>query len=451
MPRIDGLVVGDPGRLRQVLNNLLSNAVKFTREGVVALRTEILDHSRSQATVRFAVRDSGIGIDPVNQRKLFQNFVQGDDSMTRKYGGTGLGLAISKQLVELMKGRISLESTPGAGSTFSFTVKFGRQAAEAAVCHEDADLEGLRVLVVDSKGGAAPIVNQLLPSWGCRVEALHHGDLVVPTLKKEAEQQPFRIALIDLDLAEQDGLAVETDIKPDAVIGRTLLIAMTSSPMRGDGLRVHRSGYSGYLVKPFDPEELRGVMREVLRSANRLDPPLVTRHTLIEQREMDGGNSLPRNGNKPQAPVPASATEPEVPDTPKRRALIAEDNLVNQKIAARLLRRVGLDVDVVDNGSEAVQAWESGNYDLILMDCQMPEMDGFEATERIRRQENNGRRTPICALTAHAMKADRDKCLAAGMDDYLTKPVDVEKLREIVERLVPPKGGEEKAATATGD
>jgi CheY-like chemotaxis protein len=429
----------------------------------VTLRAEVSEQSGDRIGIRFSVEDTGIGIPPEQQSKLFKNFVQADDSMTRKYGGTGLGLAISKQLVELMKGRIGFESTEGKGSKFWFTAEFGRRAADSDE-QPVPDLSGLRVLVVDRKKSSLSPLHRHLPNWGCKTEVVDHGSLVVPTLKKAAAARPFRIALIDLELAAQDGLSVESSIKMDPEIGRTSLIAVTSSPMRGDGLKVHRAGYSGYLAKPFEPEDLRGVIAEVLRNENRLEPPLATRHTVAEQRSRPRIQDkkkhakpveTPRTVKQPveaqQSVLPkprAKATSKAAADNgSKSKALIAEDNLVNQKIAARLLQRVGLDVDVVSNGLEAVKACETTAYDLILMDCQMPEMDGFEATERIRRLENNGRRTPICALTAHAMKSDREKCLASGMDDYLTKPVDAKKLGDMVKKLIPQEAG--KAAGAS--
>jgi PAS domain S-box-containing protein len=454
MPKLPCLALGDPGRLKQVLNNLLSNALKFTKAGSVTLRSEIVRQTTSNFAVRFSVSDTGIGIPHDQQQKLFKNFVQVDDSMSRKYGGTGLGLAISKQLVGLMGGSIGLQSQPGKGSTFWFTVLLGKQAVDPGSEDLVSALEGVRVLVVDRKNSAAPLVNEHLRAWNCRPAILSDGNQVVPFLKQEMHGgKPVRIALIDLELAKTGGLNVQKDIKQDSEIGGTLLIAMTSSPMRGDGMTVHQSGYAGYIVKPFQPEELRAVMATVLRPARPADSPLVTRHSVHDQigRAIEGkavsiaGQPVPVN-----KPVASAATEPVKPApaaaTRQTRALVAEDNLVNQKIAARLLQKVGLEVDVVGDGEQALKAWERGGYDVIFMDCQMPVMDGFEATERIRHQENGDQRTPICALTAHAMKTDRDKCLAAGMDEYLTKPVDLVSLSRIVKELVPAAAPENRAA-----
>ena len=278
------------------------------------------------------------------------------------------------------------------------------------------------------------------------------------------EGSPFRVALIDLELAQLDGVRVEQQVLSEPDIADTLMISLTSSPMRGDGIRVHRAGYSGYLVKPVQSEELRGVIGEVLRAGKNGSPPLVTRHTVNEQQYrlrtkkpvVIADVSSIEAPTRPAAesipePPPAPETEPEIaPKRERPRVLVAEDNAVNQKIAARLLQKVGLDVDVVGNGREAVEAWDKTSYDLILMDCQMPDMDGFEATEWIREREDNGVRVPICALTAHAMEADREKCLSAGMDHYLSKPIDLKKLTEAVDQLVHSKDQPDVHADALG-
>ncbi len=445
LPPLTAMAVGDPGRLRQVLNNLLSNAVKFTHHGTVSLRAEIVRQTAEQMTARFTVSDTGIGIPADQQQKLFENFVQVDDSTTRKYGGTGLGLAISKQLVDLMGGRIGLESHAGRGSAFWFTAALGKRALSFQGAAGVPELAGVRVLVADRKAAAASIARQL-PVWKCESLAVHHGREVVPALKQAAaEGKPVRVALIDLELAELDRLDIRKEIGEDPEIADTPLVAMTSSPMRGDGMRVHRSGYAGYLAKPYRTEELRGVLAAVLRPSRTPGSPLVTRHSLSDEEHLAKAKRAAQSVRQTEpAAAPASGgpapPSPRPVEMPKRRALVAEDNLVNQKIASRLLQKAGLAVDVVDNGREAVAAWENTRYDLIFMDCQMPEMDGFEATEEIRRKEKNGSHTPICALTAHAMKADREKCLASGMDHYLTKPVDFVKLKQAIEELAPAGG-----------
>ncbi len=431
---LDFLAVGDPGRIRQVLNNLLSNALKFTDSGKIELTAGVIGAGEQRVVVRFQVDDTGIGIAREHQQRLFQNFVQGDDSMTRRYGGTGLGLAISKQLVELMGGRIGFQSEPGQGSSFWFTVPLGRHRA----LPETGDVErldGIRVLVADRRNSAERLVKDYLEPAGCYAEALPDGRRLAAVLRRAAsEGRPFEVALIDLALAQADHVRIQEDIRSDPRITATRLIAMTSAPMRGDGLRVRRAGYSGYLVKPFTPAELRGVIAEVLRRRGEKEPPLVTRHTLAAARR---NRTKGRTGNQKAAATVSRAAAVRAPAAPgSGRVLVAEDNPINQKVAVRLLERAGFQVDIANNGREAVEAWERRRYDLILMDCQMPEMDGFEATAYIRSREGNGTRTPICALTAHAMKSDAEKCLAAGMDGYLSKPVNGAKLTEVVTRLI---------------
>jgi len=454
-PDLDCDVIGDPGRLKQVLNNLMGNALKFTPKGRITLKTEFLRQTPEKITVRFSVEDTGIGISVDQRQHLFQNFSQGDGTMTRKYGGTGLGLAISKQLVELMGGQIGVQSALGKGSTFWFTAPFGKQPLKTPVEDRAAELDGLQILVADSKASALPLVTQHLPSWSSKGVMVNQAERILPTLRQAAAAgDPFRIVLVDLELDHFDNSQLLEEIRKDPALESTLVISMTASPMRGDGLRLRQAGYSGYLVKPFQPSDLEGVICEVLRTGRQPSGPLVTRHTVSEQehrsRTAEPPAEAPAQDPTPpsvvEAPPPATSepaplgpAEPVAP-AKKRRVLVAEDNTVNQKIAARLLQRVGLDVDVVGNGREAVDAWKNANYDLILMDCQMPDMDGFEATEWIRQHEKNDRRTPICALTAHAMEADKEKCLNAGMDHYLSKPVDLQKLRDAVDRLVHTNG-----------
>ncbi len=435
--QLDFLVTGDPGRIRQVLNNLLSNALKFTESGRIGLTTEVTSAGDRRVAVRFQVDDTGIGIAAEHQPRLFQNFVQGDDSMTRRYGGTGLGLAISKQLVELMGGRIGFQSEPGKGSSFWFTVPLGCHA-EAAAPEGRRRLDGVRVLVVDRRSSAEKLIANYLDSSGCEAVSLTDGRKLAGVLRRAAaEGRPFHAALIDLSVAQADDVRVQDDIQADPLISNTRLIAMTSAPMRGDGLRVRRAGYSGYLVKPFTAGELQGVIAEVLRRSGEKDSPLVTRHTLIaSRRERSRCNGFPARDGKAAGGVGDQRGGPLCPAGEGRRILVAEDNPINQKVAVRLLEKAGFDVDIANNGREAVEAWERNQYDLILMDCQMPEMDGFEATAYIRSREDNGTHTPICALTAHAMKADAERCLAAGMDDYLSKPVNGERLTEVVSRLI---------------
>jgi len=426
------MAVGDPGRLRQVLNNLVDNAIKFTNHGSISVRSELLSQTERSLTLRFTVSDTGVGIPADQRRRLFESFAQGDDTTSRRYGGTGLGLAISRQLVELMGGKIGVDSEPGRGTSFWFTVAFGKHTSASRPQDEpEQSLNGLRVLVADRRQSAAAISERQLAAFGCRAEIVYHGQQIVGALRKAAASlSPIRVALVDLELASEDQFDAAATLGQLGHIPKPLLIAMTSVPMRGDGLRVHQGGYSGYLVKPVQAAELRKMIAAVLRTEGVPDARLVTRHSISENQDA---------GASPTASWTGKYGGAEAGDDVKavvHRALVAEDNLVNQRIATKLLEKTGLTVDVVSNGREAVDASLRTAYDLILMDCQMPEMDGFEATAEIRRREGDTRHTPICALTAHAMTTDREKCLAAGMDDYLSKPVDIVKLKEMVDHLV---------------
>jgi two-component system sensor histidine kinase/response regulator len=420
---VPNYVVGDPGRVRQVLTNLLGNAIKFTERGKVSVLTELIGDVGQTLTLRFMVQDTGIGISNEHKDRLFQSFVQGDNSTTRKYGGTGLGLAISRQLVEMMGGEIGFNSERNRGTTFFFTVVFEKAPAvipfdeEATpAAREGKHLEGVPVLVLTPKTSSAAPMIQYLENWRCPYVHVHSPVELTDALRSAKQGQPFRIVLVDLDGPGVDPAAIAGHIHLDKGLKGTLLVAMTSSPIRGDGQELRAAGYGGYLHKPVRAQQLYETLVLVLKNAVETKPipeptPLVTRHTLAEQEKR-------RNG------------QPAV--------LLAEDNLINQRIAVRLLQKIGLSADVVNNGREAVEALERMTYDLILMDCQMPEMDGFEATAEIRKRESShsNRRTLICALTANAMVGDREKCLAAGMDDYISKPVALGDLQATIQRLL---------------
>jgi two-component system, sensor histidine kinase and response regulator len=413
---------GDPGRLRQVLTNLVGNAVKFTEQGEVVLRVNLVEGaSSSHAVLRFEISDTGIGISPDLQPRLFQSFVQADGSTTRRYGGTGLGLAISKRLVALMGGSIAVESQAGKGSTFWFTARFERQPGEAVTAPGTATrLAGRRVLVVDDNATNRQILRQQLSHWGLRVSTVEDGPRALLALDAAAVSgPPFDLAVLDFKMPEMDGLSLGRAIKANPRLSAVKLVLLTSFGQKGHGAEAARAGISGYLTKPVDEADLHDCLAEILGGAPAR-PSLVTRHSLRENRP------------------PVSA-----------RILVAEDNEVNQKVAVRILEKLGYRVDVADNGREAVEAVARTRYDAVLMDGQMPEMDGFEATARIRESEGGGRRTPIVAMTASAMKGDREKCLAAGMDDYVAKPIGPDSLQAVLSRWVEAEsqaGGEEAAA-----
>ena len=416
---------GDPGRLRQVLTNLVGNAVKFTETGEVVLRVTLDEPAGDAVVVRFEVRDTGIGIDPELKSRLFQSFVQADGSASRRYGGTGLGLAISKRLVSLMGGGIDVLSRPGRGSTFWFTVRLERQAPEASPAPApSARLAGRRVLVVDDNATNRQILKQQLGYWGLRTTTVESGPKALAALRQAAANGPgFDLAILDMKMPEMDGLALGRAIKDEPSLAGVRLVLLTSFGQRGHGAEASRIGIAAYLTKPVDEADLYDCLVEVMdETRRRRAPHLVTRHSLRELRP----------------PVAA-------------RVLVAEDNEVNQKVAARILEKLGYRVEVAENGKEALEACARTRYDAVLMDGQMPGMDGFEATRRIREREREagGPRLPIIAMTASAMKGDREKCLEAGMDDYVSKPVTPEALEAVLRRWVgAPAASAEKAAAA---
>jgi len=401
---------GDPGRLRQVLTNLVGNAVKFTEKGEVVLRVTLDESAEEAALVRFEVRDTGIGIDGELKPRLFQSFVQADGSASRRYGGTGLGLAISKRLVSLMGGSIDVDSRPGRGSTFWFNVRLERQAEAAAVAAPSARLAGRRVLVVDDNATNRQILRHQLGYWGLRVTAVESGPRGLALMQQAAAAGTgYDLAILDMKMPEMDGLALARAIKQETALTSVRLVLLTSFGQRGHGAEASKIGIAAYLTKPVDEADLYDCLVEVLDEARaRRAPHLVTRHSLREQRP----------------PVAA-------------HVLVAEDNEVNQKVAVKILEKLGYRVELAETGKEALAACARRRYDAVLMDGQMPGMDGYEATRRIRERETRGgRRVPIIAMTASAMKGDREKCLEAGMDDYITKPVTPDSLEEVLRKWV---------------
>ena len=411
-PGVPAALRGDPGRLRQLLINLVGNAVKFTERGQVSVlaRTETLEGD--SAVLRFEICDTGIGIAPEQQAGLFENFVQADDGMNRRYGGTGLGLAISRHLAVMMGGRIGAESQPGCGSTFWFTARFGVEAPDEISLEKDAVLRGHRVLVIDDNPVNCTLLVQYARKWGCRAgQALGGREGIAMLREAAAAGDPFQIALLDMRMPEFDGVETAQAIKTDEAIRGTALVCFTSSPLRGDALRMREIGVSGYLHKPVRQELLRQVLLEAVRQFH--GPP-------------------PANGG-------AHANPGEPTDGAPSRILVAEDNAINRKVAQNLLEKSGYRIGLVSNGREAIEALEEDGYDLVLMDVQMPEMDGLEATREIRRRETDCRRIPIVAMTANTMNGDRERCLEAGMDDYLSKPIQVPELHRVLARCLPPR------------
>ncbi|MDP9132744.1 MAG: response regulator, partial [Nitrospirota bacterium] len=428
---------GDPGRLRQVLTNFVGNAVKFTERGEVTLQAFLESDSPAGVTIRFEITDSGIGISEDVQARLFQPFTQADNSTTRKYGGTGLGLAISKQLVELFGGTVGLRSHSGQGSTFWCTAKFQKQAVCSPAIVPSVELSGRRILIVDDNESNRTILHHLVSGWGMQDDQAQNADEAMHMLDQAAAQgAPYDVAVLDMLLPGKDGLQLAQEMKSHPQGAGVRLIILTSLIQPGHAERARRAGFNAYLTKPVRHDQLQGCLRVVfgLQQAAVTStagtgtvvsalPALVTRHTLAEQR-----------------------TRP--------RILVAEDNLVNQKLAVRMLERLGYQPDIVSNGEEAVTAFEREMYSAIVMDCQMPVMDGYEATRRIREQEQrpdasrDRAHIPIIALTANAMQGDRERCQAAGMDDYLSKPVKTDDLGRLMHRWIPLPAPEETSTPA---
>jgi CheY-like chemotaxis protein len=410
-PLLPDILRGDAGRIRQILLNLGGNAVKFTQRGEVAIDCKVAEKTAHDVLVRCEIRDTGIGIPANRLDALFKAFTQVDASTTRKFGGTGLGLSIVKRLVELMGGEVGVISEDGKGSTFWFTARLAiAQHATKARPAPPIALQGQRVLVVDDNATNRKVIMGQLSL--CRMEPVcaSSADEALSLMRQAATVgRPFEVALLDHQMPGCDGAKLGAMINSEAALRSTRLILLTSSGQRGDGRMFAELGFAGYLLKPVTQRDLTDSLMLVLGARaeawHQQSQPIVTRHALRTQR---------------------------VREAP--RVLLAEDNAVNQKVACRTLEKLGYRVDVAIDGKAAVEAWATGRYDLILMDCQMPVMDGYEATRQIRARETDGKRIPVIALTAHAMKGADATCVAAGMDDYLSKPIDRAQLSACLER-----------------
>ncbi len=411
-PEVPVEMMGDPTRLRQVLTNLVGNAIKFTESGevVVAARTESRDGNRH--TLCFSVRDTGIGISPENQQRVFQAFEQADTSTTRQYGGTGLGLAISQRIVQHMGGRIWIDSILGAGSTVSFTVTMEeappQPEREVQPVASLDDLHGISTLIIDDNATNRRILLEMTRHWGMLPAGASSGPAGLQELVNAVERgQPYRLILLDEQMPGMDGLEVIEKIKADPRLQGVIIMMLTSCDQLSSIARCRSLGVNTYLIKPIRPAELQETIR------------------------MGLGAQTTRPATHAQSTSPARQGR-------MLRILVAEDNIINQKLATTLLRKLGHEVEVARNGREALDQWKNGNLDMIFMDVQMPEMDGDEATVLIREQEKAkqaGEHIPIIAMTAFAMSGDRERFMDAGMDDYLTKPVSSEVVERAVKRF----------------
>jgi len=399
-------VSGDPGRLRQILVNLLGNAIKFTATGEVILSVSQQAENPLGYTLRFEVHDTGIGIPADKVERLFSAFTQVDASTTRHYGGTGLGLAISKRLATLMGGDIGLESEPGKGSTFWFTAKLGMPETPDGEELPPGDLRGARVLALDDNATNRKVLFGMLESWGCRHDEVSSATDALKMMREAVAQgDPYLIAITDMNMPDIDGESFGKAVKGDPSLSASILVMMTSSGRHGEASRLREIGFAAYLTKPVKQSQLHDCLVTVL-------------------------------GRKRRSEIAEPAKRPsEIRDRRASfRVLLAEDNIVNQKVAIAMLGKLGIRADAVSNGLEAIRALETAPYDLVMMDVQMPEMDGFEATRRIRdgRTRVLNKDIPIIAMTAHAMKGDREKCIESGMNDYVPKPIRPEELQRVI-------------------
>jgi CheY-like chemotaxis protein/anti-sigma regulatory factor (Ser/Thr protein kinase) len=414
-------LIGDPGRLRQIVVNLVGNAIKFTNVGEVVVSVEAESVTANEVLLHVRVTDTGIGIPRQKQQLIFEAFTQSDGSTSRKYGGSGLGLAITSQLASLMGGRIWVESEPDKGSTFHTTLRFGLQTDSVIKPNlAPSDVSGLSVLVVDDNATSRRILEDMFKGWHMNPTAVGSGESALRLLEAASDSgKPFALILIDSNMPEMDGFTLAKKIKENPRFAGPAIMMLTSTQQRHDVERCKELGTVAYLIKPITQSSLLDAILKVfspLDSTSQTEAPAARRSVRVSNRFL--------------------------------RVLLAEDNPVNQKLVVWLLEKGGHSVRVAGNGREAISALESERFDIVLMDVQMPEMNGFEATARIREMERlTGMRIPIIAMTAHAIKGDREKCLDAGMDSYISKPIQSKEFFRVIESFTATLGASERNAS----
>jgi two-component system sensor histidine kinase/response regulator len=409
-PDVPTSLRGDPGRARQIVNNLVGNAVKFTSQGEVVVKvSRVAGDATGPVTLRFEVRDTGIGIELDAQQRLFEAFSQADSSTTRRYGGTGLGLAISRRLVQLMNGEIGVDSIPGQGSTFWFTAQF-EQPKSTMKLPTSRDMRGLHVLIVDDNATNREILTHYCHLWKLRSECASSGEEALRLLRFTATDDPFELAILDMQMPNMDGLMLAHAIKDDPLTAGVHLVMLTSLGHHLDPNALKSAGIEACVLKPVQQARLLERLTDVLAGS-------LTRWA----ETVKASQKLPRVGPSSRTPI---------------NILVAEDNRINQMVALGLLQKLGYAADLAANGMEVLDAMKRTAYDIIFMDCQMPELDGYETTRRIR-AEQRVHIPRIIAMTANAIRGEEERCLEAGMDDYLSKPVRIDELRAAIERWVP--------------
>ncbi|HEX3117654.1 MAG TPA: response regulator, partial [Candidatus Acidoferrum sp.] len=475
-PALPRRVVADPGRIRQILMNLLGNAIKFTAKGHVYLNIEAdepIEIQASTAVVKFSIEDTGIGIPEEKLGAIFEKFTQADASTTRHYGGTGLGLAISVRLTELMGGKIGVTSKVGAGSTFWFTLPLPIDYSDPVEPDPEVELRSLRFLHVDDNPTNRFVLREQLNHWNLRNSACASAREALDLMRSAyRDKDPFHFAILDHQMPDTDGEALAREIKADPTLSSTVLILLSSSGQRGDARRMTEAGCAAYLTKPIRQCVLLAALRAAYLRAQSPQgaSPIITRHTLAEQSALvparpdasgasDSASHQIDRSNPSGHPAPpvdsvgaarasshntdaatgyAAQTSPSNPPANTRhRLLLVEDNAVNQLVASRMLQRLGFTVEFATDGGKAVDMVAANRYDLVFMDCQMPVMDGYQATEQIRRTEPPGRHTIIVAMTANAMQSDRERCIESGMDDYVSKPISKSEIVAVLKRHLP--------------